>query len=510
MKYRRISVNAVPLLGSFGVDSSCVTRSLGDFQSRLASLTYLETAEVYFHHLSDLLLTLHFDALPQGVRDAWQALPVGFHTHEIAKLPLKAFGVEKLSLVVKAYMIALDQSPGKQGAIMVVPHGHVGIPDAVTDRFHQAVTLVFKTEGDLQIKEEHFDLVGLDSKSLAHYRKTIGRALGSIAYDENGHDIHNFVAEGTGKGMVIAVYITGGDPNLYYQEIVTTSVRAAQLNALIDKGFTPYRPTCAFSDSFIVSPSLTLTDTQDRALHSISFTALQAQVRDRHFAVSKHTWGDFENNLARLNLTDDAASQSAHVSIAPLLSAVREDRVSQFYVSWKPETSSCEDSAHFRIHYDTLEAGIALHHELRLNVREHVSKNKTKTIHIYISRATHEAHGKQMLASKQFDIAAIGIVHLAVNPFNIIDGLRRNAANLAGYGIHFHIHPDCETDDFVSNNLGSRHLSISANGKEYFHTVRHAISELIGHVDIKISAEAAEFWTPAERKAAAVDKKKST
>jgi hypothetical protein len=187
---------------------------------------------------------------------------------------------------------------------------------------------------------------------------------------------------------------------------------------------------------------------------------------------------------------------------------VKNEQIDPFHVSWKPETSSCEDSAQFRIHLNRLDAGIDLHNELRLNVRGH--KNN---IDIFVSRATHEAHRDHMLKSEQYNVGLFDVVRLAVNPFNLIDGIRRITASLEAFKITFHVHPDCLSDDFVSNNLGSRHISISAKGSDYFKIVESAIDDLRSipevsekRIAILIVKSKGDFWTPAQRQSYEADK----
>ncbi len=299
----------------------------------------------------------------------------------------------------------------------------MGIPSDISDKFYQAVTFALAVTGDVQINEDHFDLDSSGERVI--HRDSHSRDLGSIAHDPDPTNIHTFVATGTGRGIIIAAYVTTRCPDLYHQEIVVTTERANQLITLVQQGFTPYRPTLKFADAFVIDPTVPLSHADKSTLDRVAFVSLQHQAAARRFEVTSDNAHLVGAHLESVGLTHDAATASAQVSISPLLSAVKAGTINPFQVSWKPETSSCEDSANFRFNPETLTAGIELHNELRLNVRRHKSKD---LIDIFVSRATHEAFRDHMLKSDQYDVGLLNVIKLAVNPFNLIDGIRRSTA----------------------------------------------------------------------------------
>ncbi|NBV83851.1 hypothetical protein EBR57_07010, partial [bacterium] len=307
----------------------------------------------YLQCMTQILNQVTVDTLPIGLRSLWEDLPVGFHSHEIAKVPISDLPKANVYLVLKAYLFSLDSAPGKQGAVAIVPHEHVGIPTQIEDRFHQAITYALAAEGNLEIVENRFEHI---ANGKVKHSTARPRELRSIGYDNHAAEIHNFEAisfGGRAKAIVLAAYITAKNPDIYFQESIDTAERSAQLIRLIENGFTPYRPTTNFSDPFVLSPDLTLPKEAVEVLESVSLTALQQRVSTQwqwlNREIESHTISKFD--------LDATGASTVALSLNPFLRALSTGDITPVIVSRKPETCSCEDSTLFRLNYGTLTAG---------------------------------------------------------------------------------------------------------------------------------------------------------
>ncbi len=57
-------------------------------KDQLSELVHSTNKDLYLEKLSDILRSIRLDGLGQTIQDAWENAPVGFHTHEIAKIPI--------------------------------------------------------------------------------------------------------------------------------------------------------------------------------------------------------------------------------------------------------------------------------------------------------------------------------------------------------------------------------------------------------------------------------------
>jgi hypothetical protein len=442
--------------------------SLDAFQSKEDYVTFLETK---FRELSLQGL---------GLAGKFETLPVGFHTHQIFTIDKK-----ELSVQFKVYITHVSNKQDLQGSIMVAAHQHKAIPDSIKGKTYQAVTYVLDAHGSIQVDEERFSITSLDGRNYAEFKTSTPRPIGSFNKDENEGTIHNFTATGDGRAAILVIYIASKDPNqTYFPELVTTKERAQTLHDRLEKGLTPYRPTSTFGSPFLIEASLReiLDAETTQSIESTSIEALQKKVALRTVKVTTEILDTLPRLLQEKNLYEEYQSESVQVTLNPLLEAVKKGEISHFYISWKPETGSCEDSSHFRIQFpqttNDISVGVDLNHEIRFNIREQEVKkganNGQKSVHIYISPAHKQAAAKQMYASVQLDASKIGVVRLAINPFNVIDGLLKTAEETRKTypTVHFHIDPEFETIDWVTNNAGDRHLSVSSPKQPYLEALK--------------------------------------
>jgi len=473
--------------------------TLEELQAELKELVCSTDRHRYLQQAQDILRRVRLETLPVGAQEAWRNLPIGFHTHQIFKSK-DVQGHTGLKLQLKAYMFSLREATDSQGAIVIVPHSHTGIPEDINGRFYQAITSALAVSGDVRVQEENFVLE--DGKAI--YQRSQDRHVGDIKYDHDSTNIHNLVGEGTGKAVVLALYVTAGNPDHYHKELVTTVERADQFAQRAKKGYTPYRPTFEFTDAFELAKGLETSISLDTktALDAISFTGLQQKVTSRHFELNLETLAELDTHLDRIGLAREKESKSLQVSLRPIVKAILRGEVSDVLVSWKPETNSCKDSTRFRINRETLTAGIPLYNELLLNVRLYVPSSKTepRVLRVYISRATFETVAQAMSSTQQYDLSAVGVTKFAVNPHNVLHALKEHAeTTLAGHKVVFHIQPESYSDEPVSNNLGSRNFSITAKGSDYFKILEHEVEEARAILDVEINKDPKFFWTQEQR-----------
>jgi hypothetical protein len=452
---------------------------LEELKAGLSNLGQFDTKEDYRHFIKLHLQQLDIRSLPQSIQKPWDNLVVGFHTHEIFKIENKVFTVQ-----LKIYLLKVNNEAGNQGAIMVAAHSHKELPQDIRDKTYQAVTFVVDAQGEVEASEEIFG-VDPSNPNFAIFQATVNRDIKSANQDENHANIHNFTVKGRGQVAIAAVYIAERNPNdVYLPELITTQERAIEIADRIALGLTPYQPTPDFGDTFVVSDALKgdLDPKVLQAIRSVTIEATQAKVRERTFNVDLNNYSTLEDSFSRLGLEHEFRSESVQVSLKPLLEALLAGKVTHFIVSWKPETSSCEESSKYRVSLEVPEQiGIPLSNEVRFNLRSHTSKkDKVASVEIYISPAHKQAGPKPMLSSKQLDASEIGVTRLAINPFNVVDGLVRNAESvLKKYPVlNFHLDPEIYRSSFVSNNGGGRHISVSADTQAYFDLLKVQLTSL--------------------------------
>jgi len=461
------------------------SRTIEELKKCLSTLDGFKSQEEYATFLKSNLEKLSLQEL--GLSEKFETLPVGFHTHQIFTIDKK-----ELSVQFKAYIIHVSNKQDLQGSIMVAAHQHKAIPDSIKGKTYQAATYVLDAQGSIKVDEERFKITSLKGREYAEFDTSTPREVGSFNKDEKEDSIHNFAATGDGRAAILVVYIASKDPNqTYYPELVTTKERAQTLHDRLDQGLTPYRPTSTFGNPFEIGDSLreSLDAKTVESIESTSTEALQKKVALRSIKVTRENLDTLPHLLQEKNLYEEYQSESVQVTLKPLQEAIKNGKISHFYISWKPETSSCEDSSHFRIKFsqttNDISVGVDLKHEIRFNIREQEVKkgpNKgEKSVHIYISPAHKQAAAKQMYASYQLDAAKIGVVRLAINPFNVIDGLVKTAEETRKTypTIHFHIDPEFEQIDWVTNNGGDRHLSVSSPKAAYLEALKLQLTFLV-------------------------------